>query len=372
MAVSKKKPPFALKGLTTDKRSVIIMATYRQNASYDFISKKPWDPATAEIIDDEGGTTNKNALPFGLCKKFGISLPDGARPRDAWEALKQHGVYPPWTDKGEDQYTEDGLKEGAEEPKKGEEAKEANSEKDSQNDSATPKFKGRAQAVSYLDKIGLSCGKSLDKVEEKLFIENAEKIAELDRKFGFIKRNNERIDFSSEDLVPGCIARTGIRYTGETVRLQVNDLYYSSPQQLSTIQSFADKSGQNMPYEEKQASVYPITHEYGHIVFEKIIADDFMPERESLFEEARQSNSYKEMKKAAKRSAQLPTIYAGKIVNEIKNIAKGTEKDITTLMSSYGETSPHEWLAEAFANSQCGSPNAIGLATIEYLKKRGY
>lgn len=121
MAVSKKKPPFALKGLTTDKRSVIIMATYRQNASYDFISKKPWDPATAEIIDDEGGTTNKNALPFGLCKKFGISLPDGARPRDAWEALKQHGVYPPWTDEGEDQYTEDGLKEGAEEPKKGEE-----------------------------------------------------------------------------------------------------------------------------------------------------------------------------------------------------------------------------------------------------------
>ena len=94
MAVSKKKPPFALKGLTTDKRSVIIMATYRQNASYDFISKKPWDPATAEVIDDEGGTTNKNALPFGLCKKFGISLPDGARPRDAWEALKQHGVYP--------------------------------------------------------------------------------------------------------------------------------------------------------------------------------------------------------------------------------------------------------------------------------------
>ena len=132
MAVSKKKPPFALKGLTTNKRSVIIMATYRQNASYDFISKKPWNPATAEVIDDEGGTTNKNALPFGLCKKFGISLPDGARPRDAWEALKQHGVYPPWTDEGEDQYTEDGLKEGAEEPKKGEEAKEANSEKSQQ------------------------------------------------------------------------------------------------------------------------------------------------------------------------------------------------------------------------------------------------
>ena len=37
--------------------------------------------------------------------------------------MKQHGVYPPWTPEGEDQYTEDGLKEGAGEPKKGEEAK---------------------------------------------------------------------------------------------------------------------------------------------------------------------------------------------------------------------------------------------------------
>ena len=27
-------------------------------------------------------------LPFGLCEKYGIQLPPNARPRDAWEALK--------------------------------------------------------------------------------------------------------------------------------------------------------------------------------------------------------------------------------------------------------------------------------------------
>ena len=75
MAVSKKKPPFALKGLTTDKRSVIIMATYRQNASYDFISKKPWEPATAEVIDDEGGTTNKNAYLSGYARSSAYPYP---------------------------------------------------------------------------------------------------------------------------------------------------------------------------------------------------------------------------------------------------------------------------------------------------------
>lgn len=28
-----------------------------------------------------------NRLPFGLCKKYGIELPKGATPRDAWAAL---------------------------------------------------------------------------------------------------------------------------------------------------------------------------------------------------------------------------------------------------------------------------------------------
>ena len=33
-----------------------------------------------------------NKLPFGLCKEYGINLPKGATPGDAWEALKKHGV----------------------------------------------------------------------------------------------------------------------------------------------------------------------------------------------------------------------------------------------------------------------------------------
>ena len=33
-----------------------------------------------------------NRLPFGLCKEYGIQLPDGATPKDAWYALKKHGA----------------------------------------------------------------------------------------------------------------------------------------------------------------------------------------------------------------------------------------------------------------------------------------
>ena len=33
-----------------------------------------------------------NKLPFGLCEKYRIKLPDGATPKDAWEALKKNGI----------------------------------------------------------------------------------------------------------------------------------------------------------------------------------------------------------------------------------------------------------------------------------------
>lgn len=33
-----------------------------------------------------------NRLPFGLCKKYHISLPNDATPKDAWEALKANGI----------------------------------------------------------------------------------------------------------------------------------------------------------------------------------------------------------------------------------------------------------------------------------------
>lgn len=51
---------------------------YRQNTPYEDITD-----------EDEENSRGNIGLPFGLCKKFGIPLPDKATPRDAWEALKR-------------------------------------------------------------------------------------------------------------------------------------------------------------------------------------------------------------------------------------------------------------------------------------------
>lgn len=56
---------------------------------------------------EESKTHGNTGLPFGLCAKYGIVLPRNATPREAWNALKHRGIYPPWTEKGKDQYTSD-------------------------------------------------------------------------------------------------------------------------------------------------------------------------------------------------------------------------------------------------------------------------
>lgn len=52
-----------------------------------------------EDSDGKGDNHGNLGLPFGLCAKYGIPLPEGATPRDAWNALKQRkGIDPPWED----------------------------------------------------------------------------------------------------------------------------------------------------------------------------------------------------------------------------------------------------------------------------------
>lgn len=80
---------------------------YRQNS----IEPYTGDDGDTEDIPDEESHGGNTGLPFGLCKKYGISLPQNATPRDAWNALAGKGIYPPWTEKGKDQYKDENGKE---------------------------------------------------------------------------------------------------------------------------------------------------------------------------------------------------------------------------------------------------------------------
>jgi hypothetical protein len=59
------------------------------------MAKKKYIPPSIEVGEMEQRKGNAHLrLPFGLCKKYGISLPPDATPRDAWNALKGIGIQP--------------------------------------------------------------------------------------------------------------------------------------------------------------------------------------------------------------------------------------------------------------------------------------
>lgn len=74
---------------------------YRQNTPYGSI--------TDENEQEENKAHGNTGLPFGLCMKYNIPVSKTWTPRDAWNALKGIGIYPPWTEKGKDQYKEKGA-----------------------------------------------------------------------------------------------------------------------------------------------------------------------------------------------------------------------------------------------------------------------
>nr|DAO90250.1 MAG TPA: hypothetical protein [Caudoviricetes sp.] len=61
----------------------------------------------SDVEKDDGKSSGNIGLPFGLCEKYGIKLPENATPRVAWDMLKEkRGIEPPWTDDGAKQWTD--------------------------------------------------------------------------------------------------------------------------------------------------------------------------------------------------------------------------------------------------------------------------
>ena len=56
---------------------------------------KRYIPVTEDEAEEEKKHPGNIGLPFGLCEKYGISLPENATPRDAWNALENKiGITP--------------------------------------------------------------------------------------------------------------------------------------------------------------------------------------------------------------------------------------------------------------------------------------
>lgn len=315
--------------------------------------------------EDDGGSA-KYSLPFGLCKKYGIPIGKNWTPRDAWAALKGKGV------------VSDVSGEYDELDKTGEQGNETqdgtNPQEEVKTNGDVVKFSTREEAVRYIqDKVGMNISQGMSKIPDDVFIPNAERLANLEKKFGIIGKQPNKVDF---DTVAKGSTVARCRYTlfrGKLEALSINPMFFDD-KQLSIAFTESDvESGWSMPCAPEYLGVYNITHEYGHMVFQNIIYDDSLrAEMDEIFQRALKDSSrntdmyVSELEKARKNRE-------SGIIENIIEIAKERNKNFVadSFMSRYGKKETSEWLAEAFANSQCGEPNEIGEATMEYLKRRG-
>ena len=218
--------------------------------------------------------------------------------------------------------------------------------------------------------------KNMKVIDEELLCENVNRLLELNERFkvltpenyGYItsSQSGRAIAWTSTSFIP--------RPTGElpqTVRLGLVGAYYKDGNLLYETEKRSVERFWSMPCKEENYKTYSLCHEYGHMLESKIsiARTDYDKIQEKISKKVNPSagqirKAYDDAEKACAKD----------IFKEISQIAKdrNPEFSLKENLSEYGRSNYYEAFAEMFANSQCGSPNELGNAMNEWLKKEGY
>lgn len=236
------------------------------------------------------------------------------------------------------------------------------------------RFNNYEEAKKGLEKKGIIFKDNLSKLDEKLLVDNANKLAELLEKYEFTQNyvNEKQFIFDAKkgDFIGMCSCK--IDESSQTIFL--NPDYFKSYSEYVEQQLKQIKDNWKMPASKEKISSYTISHEFGHfiqnILFKKI-KEKNPEEWLKIKERALTKNTNSAILKILKSWYNTK---ATSMRKEIINIAKKMDNDISSktygkYISDYGKTSPQEFFAECFANLESGNPNILGKAIKIYLEE---
>lgn len=173
-----------------------------------------------------------------------------------------------------------------------------------------------------------------------------------------------KCDFKAGTSSEKRIMETSLGKKAQTLYFNFSETKSGNLSNLISLQKRSSGSKWSMPCSEEFLESYSFTHEYGHAVSNYLISEEIKSTPKLL--NVVNSGSINEI--IAEFHEMEKTFY-----NEIKEIAAKGSKHFNEAqyMSEYGLSSFSEFFAECFANSQCGSPNIMGKATEEFLKRKG-
>lgn len=217
--------------------------------------------------------------------------------------------------------------------------------------------------------------KSIDnnvyKLDSHLLAENAKQLTLLESRFKAIEKANVNL-IAENDTGSFALVRKNL-CTPHIQTLVLDSGWYSDANAI--IEDMLDRKKHNevMPCLDEELVIYPLTHEYGHIIANMLYVGEF--EKRTWTKE----NPYRFLLDKPSQS-DSEVWYSNVIINcasrykrEIIEIAQqfDPEASVIEYMSEYGNADAEEFFAEAFANSQLSKPNIIGRAMRKWLERKG-
>ena len=223
---------------------------------------------------------------------------------------------------------------------------------------------------------------SSSKIDNEIFEKSTQQIENLESRFNIGKSNDISFGVKNNRNADGFV-----EYDTRKMKKQEINICESKNQNINEVvskQISRRNNGQIMPFADENASIYSVTHEYGHvlqhsIVEKKIDWGSLKAKEDKLWETM--TPKIKTKDDALKLKANADGIYrreiskkSREINNEIFEEARKIDSsfDVQKYASKYGLTNESELFAEAFANSQLGEPNVLGKAMNKWLERQGF
>jgi hypothetical protein len=246
--------------------------------------------------------------------------------------------------------------------------------------------------------------------DRKLKCSNYRKLEKLIKKYPIDLEGAEFISdavhFKNEKIVAGVTTNYAVKKNADgtwefgvwpAATLYTNPKHFQGFGQVKTDVINGQNKGlfSKTDNNDESISSYFLTHEYGHMIAEKIFYN-IINDEIGINEIARKYSQEAEMKWLSsdiKSVMNLKLSYDFNLDDYIRdNIKKGYEKELSLKIidlmgeisskgmnesfasdiSAYGSTNPSEWFAETFASLECGNPTESAIILGKWLKEKGY
>lgn len=232
-------------------------------------------------------------------------------------------------------------------------------------------FETIAEVEKALQDKGVKLGNSLEKMDPKLYLDNANELNELLETYPksqeYIRSN--QFTFDAAERRARVHGSCGHNIDISEQRISLNRIEFGNYDNVVNSAISEAASGFKMPLDPSKAYGYTLNHEFGHLIQNILVKDIFdkNPEeliklKEAVFRQSSTSRMRKYLNDYYLKKARV-------MKDDIIKIAKDMNKDFSLdlELSQYGRTNNAEFFAECFANARSGRPNTLGKAILKYL-----